>query len=115
MSEGEAFKAIQKYCLAKPGAVEDYPWGDVAWKINSKMFACGGQGHNTFTVKSTPDEQAVLIQHQAVEKAAYVGRYGWVTVTVSDEETLNMAEDLIDESYGLITAKGKKSVSRNPE
>jgi len=36
-----------------------------------------------------------------VAKAAYVGRYGWVTVTVSDEETLEAALEWLRESYWL--------------
>jgi predicted DNA-binding protein (MmcQ/YjbR family) len=72
------------------------------------MFACGGLGHNTFTVKSTPDQQSLLIQHPAIEKAAYVGRFGWVTITVTDEATLELTQDLIDESYDQISPKQKK-------
>ena len=105
LSNDSAFQEVKAYCLAKADATEDYPWGDVAWKVNGKMFACGGEGHNTFTVKSTPDEQAFLIQNPAIEKAAYVGRYGWVTITVTDGETLELAQELIDASYDLVTTR----------
>ena len=72
------------------------------------MFACTGDGSNVVTVKSTPDKQAALIQHPNIEKAAYVGRYGWVTITIPDRETMGLAQDLIDESYELVTATKKR-------
>lgn len=109
ISKEKAFREIRAYCSDKPGASECYPWGDVAWKVNGKMFACGGEDNNTFTVKSTPDEQAFLIQNSAIEKAAYVGRYGWVTITVTGQATLDLAKDLIDASYDLITSRVARS------
>lgn len=112
ISKEDAFQSIKAYCLAKTNVVEDYPWGDVAWKVGGKMFACGGDGQNTVTVKSTPDQQSVLIQHPSIERAAYVGRYGWVTISVTDQETLEMAEDLIDQSYDLIASKSGIPVKR---
>ena len=36
-----------------------------------------------------------------VRKARYVGRYGWVTATVTDEETLEAALEWLLESYWL--------------
>src|SRR5438309_11924715 len=101
----DAFKAIRAYCMSKPDSVEDYPWGDVAWKIGGKMFACGGDGSNLVCVKSTLEKQAVLIQHPHIERASYVGRYGWVNITVADEEVWELARDLIDESYDAVKSK----------
>ena len=93
--------------MAFAGAVEDYPWeGHVGWKVKGKLFAIGGEESNQVTVKSTLDKQAALVELEGVEKAAYVGRFGWVTVTISDETSLDLARGLIDESYAMI-AKGK--------
>ena len=103
-----AFQAFRRHCLEKEGAVEDYPWGDVAWKVGGKMFACGGKGSNALTVKSTMEKQAALIQHPNIEAAAYVGRYGWVTIRAEDQDTLDIALDLIDESYEAIRPKRRK-------
>lgn len=111
MNNETAFAAIQSHCLAKEDAVEEYPWEDHAgWKVGGKLFALGGAGSNRVTLKSTPDKQAVLIQHPNIEKAAYVGRFGWVTVTVDSQETLDLTLDLIDESYDAIRPKRRKSV-----
>jgi predicted DNA-binding protein (MmcQ/YjbR family) len=75
------------------------------------MFAAGGE--NSVTVKSTVEKQAVLIQQPNIEKAAYVGRFGWVTVSVTNDADLDLAFDLIDESYDLVSSKSKKRSKSN--
>lgn len=110
MTTDEAFTTIRAHCMSKEGAVEDYPWEDhVGWKVGGKLFGIGGAGSNRLTLKSTMDKQAALIQHPNIEKAAYVGRFGWVTISVTDRETMELAEDLIDESYDLIAKKRRRS------
>src|SRR5437588_12941917 len=108
MTGKQAFTTIQAHAKAKEGAVEEYPWEHFGWKIKGKLFAIGSKDSGMLTVKSTPAEQAALIQHPAIEKASHVGRYGWVTITVTDQETLDMALDLIDESYDLVAPKRKR-------
>ena len=106
---GDSFDKIQAHCLAKAGAVQDEPWpGDTAFKVKGKIFAMGG--HEAVTVKSSVEKQEMLIMLPHVRKAAYVGRFGWVTVDLVDEETLALAMDLIDESYEAVASKGKKKV-----
>ncbi len=109
LAQKQVFAAVREHCLAKEGAVEEYPWGDVVWKVSGKMFAAGGETSSRVTVKATLDEQAVLVQHPAIEAAAYVGRFGWVTITISDQATLKLAQHLIDESYTAIRPKKKRS------
>jgi predicted DNA-binding protein (MmcQ/YjbR family) len=107
LAPAEVFTRMQAHCLAKEGAVEEYPWGHVVWKVGGKLFAIGSQGENAFTVKSTLEQQEALIQHPAICKASHVGRYGWVTITVSDESTMEIALDLADESYDSVRPKRK--------
>jgi predicted DNA-binding protein (MmcQ/YjbR family) len=103
----DAFKAIQAHCMAKEGAVEEYPWGHTVWKLLGKLFAIGSEGEASVTVKSTLERQAALIQHPKIEVASHVGRYGWVTVHAEDEDTLALALDLIDDSYRSVSKGGK--------
>jgi predicted DNA-binding protein (MmcQ/YjbR family) len=104
----EAFAAVQTYCLGKEGAVEEYPWEDVAWKVRGKMFACGSKDNSKFSVKSTLEKQSALVQHPHIEVAPYVGRYGWVMIDVVDQDTLELACELVDESYDAVQRKKKR-------
>src|ERR1044072_3402205 len=89
---------IREHCLAKPDAFEDHPWGDTVFKVGTKgkIFCFVGTESARITVKSSLEEQSALILHPNIEVAAYVGRYGWVTVTIPDQDTLELALDLID-------------------
>ncbi len=61
-------------------------------------------------MKSSLDKQAALIQHPNIGVAAYVGKYGWVTISLVDEDTLDLAIDLIDESYAMVGPKPKARI-----
>ena len=106
MTPTAAFEAIRDHCRAKPDSVEEYPWGETVWKVRGKVFCFGGEWG--FTVKSTLDKQEALVMHPAISVAKYVGRYGWVTVQVSDEDTLDLAKELIDESYDSLVIRRVK-------
>lgn len=99
---------LRAHCMAKPDVTEEYPWGDIVWKVRGKMFAATGAEAEGVTVKSTLDQQAALIQHPGIEVAKYVGKYGWVTVRLASRETFDLALDLVDESYEMVVAGKKK-------
>lgn len=105
----DPFERIRSHCLAKEGVIQDEPWpGDIAWKVNGKIFAIGG--HESLTVKSTVERQEMLVMHPHIRKAAYVGRFGWVTIDLVDMDTLALALDLVDESYESIAKKKARKV-----
>ena len=110
MDPDKTLKEISAYCLAKPGGFEDHPWGDTALMVGQKgrIFCFCGTQTPVITVKSTLEKQSALIQHPNIEIAAYVGRYGWVTVHMRDEQTYAIAFDLIDESYDLVAPPPSK-------
>lgn len=98
--------ALRECCeKCGPGVTEEYPWGHPVWKINGKMFAASASDGSNVSVKATLEQQAALIQHPAIRVADYVGRYGWVTVSITNEETLDLALDLIEESFEMIAPK----------
>ena len=103
----DRISAIRAHCIAQDSerVTEEYPWGHPVWKVSGKMFAAGPEDGARVTVKATPDQQAVLIQHPAIRVADYVGRYGWVTIEITDSESLELALDLIDESFALVAPK----------
>lgn len=110
MGTQQVIQSLREYCLAKPGAFEDHPWGDTVFKVGpiGKIFCGCGNENARITVKSTLEKQAALILHPDIEIAAYVGRYGWVTLSVLDEQGLGLAFELIDESYSLVTKPRRK-------
>jgi predicted DNA-binding protein (MmcQ/YjbR family) len=53
------------------------------------------------SVKMTDDERPLALELPWVRPAAYVGRYGWVTATVEDDEALDTALAWVEESWWL--------------
>jgi predicted DNA-binding protein (MmcQ/YjbR family) len=102
---------IQACCVALDGAYEDYPWGQVAYKVGTKMFAAfsglpvDATNPLRLTLKATLDDQAALVQFSHIEPASYVGRYGWITVRITGPDTLAHALELIEQSYALVAPK----------
>jgi len=102
------FELLKAHCLGKPGATLDHPWGEFAFKVAGKIFVITGEGSPLrLTVRAKTEDQAALCTHPAIERATYVGRFGWVTVTVRNKETLRLALDLVDASYLLVAPRGK--------
>lgn len=107
---GSPREQVIEACLAKPGSVEDYPFGDGAavFKVAGKMFALvaldGSPG--SVSLKCDPDLAADLRQkYPAVTPGYHLNKRHWNTVTldgsVPDEELL----ELIDHSYQLVVAR----------
>jgi len=102
-------RELQRHCLSFDGAWEDYPWAEVVFKVGTKMFASlGGTGSEArVTLKASLPDADFLVGLPHIERAAYVGRFGWVSVTISDDQTLDHAKELTAISYALIAPKRK--------
>jgi predicted DNA-binding protein (MmcQ/YjbR family) len=101
-------RELQAFCLALPGAFEDYPWGDIVYKVGAKMFAAIGGDPIGVTAKATKDDQQVLIQAPNISMARYVGQHGWVTIDIRNDDDFELAKTLIEASYDLIAPKRSK-------
>ena len=105
MSNSDRIRAL---ALSLPSTYEDSPWGFPVFKVgDNKLFAMmtDHDGECELTVKLTDDEREVALQLPHVRRASYVGRYGWVTVRVDDEESLQAALEWMRESYWLRAPK----------
>ena len=86
------FDDVRRIALGQPETEEVLTWGtDVTFRVRSKIFAIGADGSDRASIKSTPLVQADLIERdpQTFASAAYVGRFGWVTV---DLERIDASE-----------------------
>ena len=95
---------VRALALSFPETYEDSPWGHPVFKVgNNKMFGAMSTGDDplTVTVKLTPEERDIALTLPYVRVAAYVGRYGWVTAEVRDDEALDNALEWLRESYWL--------------
>jgi hypothetical protein len=66
------------------------------------MFAAmSNEAPVLLTVKLTSEEREIAMLLPFVSIARYVGRYGWITAEVTDEESLDAALEWLRESYWL--------------
>ena len=82
---------IRELALSFPEAYEDEPWGHPVFKVaDNKMFASmSAEPPIRLTVKLTAEERGIAMLLPFVSIARYVGRYGWITAEVTDEESLD--------------------------
>jgi predicted DNA-binding protein (MmcQ/YjbR family) len=99
------------YCMAKPGAWRDEPWGDgVVAKVGPKIFAFLrsedplGVGLKCGATRDAADEWLHCYPGDA-SVMAYIGRSGWNNLTIGgaipDDEILAA----IDASYDAVVSK----------
>jgi hypothetical protein len=76
------FDDVRAIAMALPEADEIVTWEtDITFRVRHKIFAIGGEGSDTVSIKATPATQADLVDHapETFHPSAYVGRFGWVT------------------------------------
>jgi predicted DNA-binding protein (MmcQ/YjbR family) len=99
------------YCLAKPGAWRDEPWGDgVVTKVGPKIFAFLGTGDRLAVGIKCGANRVVADEwlHRYPDDVTvmpYIGRSGWnnlrVGGAISDDEIL----EAVDASYTAVVSK----------
>ena len=98
---------LRNYLLAKPQAVEDFPFDTVTLvaKVGGKMFALVGTDEEPLRVnlKCVPEKAEVLREYYpAVLPGYHMNKRHWNTVvldgSIPDDEIFAM----IDESYDLV-------------
>jgi|SRR5581483_270989 len=105
-------EAIRKYCLSFPDATEGLQWGDdLLFRIRGKIFVSvplDAAVPARITFKTTPEKILELLEIEGIERAAYVGRYNWVSLERFDVLPWGELKDLIRQSYELVSAKAPK-------
>lgn len=103
----DVFEEIRRYCLSFPDAYEDHPWGDTVFKVGVKIFAFTGDSDPipTVTVKIPDELRTTWMDHESTFFPSYVGRFGWIGIRVSDEDSAAMANTGIEFSYRRVCGK----------
>jgi predicted DNA-binding protein (MmcQ/YjbR family) len=97
------------YCLAKPGAWPDDPWGGhVVAKVGPKIFAFlgsdGGVGLKCGANRTVADEWLARYPDD-VSVMAYIGRSGWNTLRTGGAIPDDEVYEAIDASYDTVVSK----------
>ena len=89
---------LRAFCLSLEGTHEKETWGDaehagdVTFRVRDKIYLITGQDGGGASVRTDKAQQADLLAAfpEAVTIAAYVGRFGWVSIdlTALDPEIL---------------------------
>jgi len=102
-SPRRASETIRELALSLPETYEDSPWGFPVFKVaDNKLFAMLFEGEPPeVTMKLGQEEREIAYLHPWVRRASHVGRYGWVTATIEDDDALATALEWVRESYYL--------------
>jgi predicted DNA-binding protein (MmcQ/YjbR family) len=97
-------------CTAKPGAVEDYPFGDevAVFKVSGRMFALVPLGGEPASVSLKCDPSlAISLRHRyaGVTPGYHLNKRHWNTVLLDGSVPEEEVRELIDHSYGLVVAR----------
>jgi predicted DNA-binding protein (MmcQ/YjbR family)/uncharacterized protein YndB with AHSA1/START domain len=106
-------------CNAKPGAVEDYPFGDqvAVFKVAGKMFALVrlDQEPSSISLKCDPDLAIALRGRYAGITAGYhLNKRHWNTVTLDGSVPGEDVLEFIDHSYDLVVARLTRAQRNQP-
>jgi hypothetical protein len=98
---------VRRITGSLPETEEVLTWGtDVTFRVRGKIFAIGADDSDTLSVKATPATQAELIDLDPAtfSVAAYVGRFGWVRVSL-DRIGPTELQSLLAEAWRLTAPK----------
>ena len=114
------YQQAKKYLLAKPEAIEDYPFGPdvMVPKIKGKMFATLGteNGIGRVNLKCDPNEALALRDiFSAVIPGYHMNKKHWNTVLLDSDVPDSEIERLADHSYALIVSKLPRARRRHLE
>jgi predicted DNA-binding protein (MmcQ/YjbR family) len=105
---------LRARCLALPGAVEEFPFGDEVsvFKVGGKMFALSGLDGEPLqlSVKCEPDLAVQLrATYPAITPGYHLNKRHWNTITLDGSLPDQMVTDLLGDSYDLVVASLPKA------
>lgn len=100
---------FREYCLAKPGATEEMPFGvdTLVFKVSGRIFALTDmETFASINLKCDP-ETAVQLREQfeAVRPGYHMNKKHWNTIRMQNNIPDLILKQWIDQSYYLVYAK----------
>jgi predicted DNA-binding protein (MmcQ/YjbR family) len=97
-------------CTAKPGALEDYPFGDgvAVFKVVGRMFALVplGEPPGSVSLKCDPGLAVALRdRYDGITPGYHLNKQHWNTVVLDGSVPGEEVLELIDHSYDLVVAR----------
>ena len=104
---------VREYCLAKPGVMEDFPFGEstLCLRVMGKIFALVSLDSERLSVnlKAEPDYALELReQHPEVQPGYHMNKKHWNTVDFEGALDDLMLRQLLDHSYAQVVKTLKK-------
>jgi predicted DNA-binding protein (MmcQ/YjbR family) len=100
---------LRKWCLARPGATEEFPFGEgvSVFKVGGKMFALSMLDARPLkvSVKCEPElARALRVSYEAVAPGYHLNKRHWNTVTIDGSLPDQLVLDMVEDSYDLVVA-----------
>jgi predicted DNA-binding protein (MmcQ/YjbR family) len=114
-------KALRKAALAFPQTVEDFPWGERAFKVGGKkaflFLSAREDGGFSCSMKLPFRAEEALTVKGAAPTAYGLGRAGWVSFLFSAKAKPPMGRliDYLDESWRAVASKKLSSAHAPPK
>jgi predicted DNA-binding protein (MmcQ/YjbR family) len=102
--------SVRGYCLSFAQARENLQWGEtLCFKVDGKIFATLSLDSvpQSMCFKCTPEKFVELCEQEGIRPAPYLGRYKWLLLERLDVLRDDELEELIRQSYEMVTAKSK--------
>ena len=116
-AETVSLTPLMDFCRKLPHVTEDVKWGnDLVFSIGGKMFCVfDNAGGTKFSFKATPAMFSILTKKEGIIPAPYVARYHWVMLEGPKALPRPQIEELIRESYHLVSLALPAKVRRQFE
>jgi predicted DNA-binding protein (MmcQ/YjbR family) len=108
---------LRAWCLARPGAIEDFPFDahTSVFKVAGKMFALSGLRSQPLrvSVKCEPEvAEQLRATYPAVQPGYHLNKRHWNTVTIDGSLPDETVCEMIENSYDLVVAGLPRTAQR---
>src|SRR3954470_16249702 len=98
---------LRRWCLAQPGAVEDFPFGPEhsVFKVGGKIFAISALDRTPLEVSLKAEPELALhlrAGYAAIRPGYHLNKRHWNTVTLDGSLPDQLIRDLVEDSYDLV-------------